>query len=143
MLFRREAQFLLLVLVAAATSISAEPQLVDELPDNDYFDAASFDEFLEEEPPNGGAPEVLGTDPGTASVYNLAASEGDILWNNGPFVTGIRQSELQTEAGLIVFGYNVKDFSLADDFEVADPLGWHVQAFTFMLTKLGLPQTPP
>lgn len=129
MLCVRQAPLLLLLLSGVAVSVSA----VSELPKR--ADIAS-----------NGAP----ADEGDSSFVSVAAGVGaqnyvfpsdpSILYNNGPFVTdptggfsGYGVSVVEQPA-LNTFGWNVdrdERATLADDFNVTDPAGWQIGAFTF------------
>lgn len=75
----------------------------------------------------------------------------DIVWDNGPLVThpdagcnGGDVSALQTDLGLANYGYGAQistGYRVADDFDVTDPLGCHIDEITFFAYQSL--ETPP
>jgi len=67
-----------------------------------------------------------------------AESRAAVLHDNGPLIThpgggfgGADASAVQTSLGLLSRGWNVFNFSLADDFTVGEIGGWDIDSITF------------
>ncbi len=96
-----------------------------------------------------GGPEPAGPAPAApAAAWNYPEA---VLWDNGPLVThpgdcaGTDASRLQTGLGMNTLGLG-HQFAvgnrIADDFEIANPLGWQIDTITFFAYQTGAPSDP-